>query len=142
MVFLKPKLSKVHKFMLVLQVLEQRILFCTCTAFDFCTVEQYRRCLRKALHDARQNADFCTCGTPCLEALYVSSLSFASITTTEDSIKSRQDAESFLMEKNLAHAREMAFRYKAEKYKETMRVFHITETEVICIYNIFMSLNT
>ena len=98
--------------------------------FKYCTVQQYKECLKTELGEARKKSDFCVCGTPCLEALYVSSLSFASITTTEDSIKSRQDAESYQMEANLAHAREMAFRHKEEKYKETMRVFHITETEV------------
>ena len=42
------------------------------------------------------------------------------------------------MEENLAHAREMAFRHKEEKYKETMRVFHISETEVRVFFNIYI----
>lgn len=93
-------------------------------------MEKFRTCLKKELESARQNATFCTCGTPCLEALFVSSLSFASITTTEDSIKSRQDTETYMMLKNLTNAREMAFRYQKDKYNETMRVFHITESQV------------
>ncbi len=93
-------------------------------------MSKYKTCLKTKLEAAQKNADFCTCGTPCLEALFVSSLSFASIATTEDSIKARQDTETYMMQRNLSNAREVAFRVQEDKYNETMRVFHITESQV------------
>ncbi len=64
------------------------------------------------------------------QVLYVSSLSFASITTTEDSIKSRQDTEMQRMTENLQLAREKSFRYNTDKYWDTMRIFHKGRSQV------------
>ena len=72
--------------------------------------------------------DYCECNLPCLEAVYVPSLSFAAISTDEDAIKSRRQEEKMAnLQEKLTRAREIAYRLADDKYRETMRMLHIIE---------------
>lgn len=83
----------------------------------------------------RRGREECKCMTPCEEVVYVPSLSFASISTDEDAIKSRrQEAKMARLQERLTKAREITYRLSGDKYRVTLRNFkmvHIRANNLI-----------
>ena len=70
----------------------------------------------------------CKCLKPCLEIMYVTSLSFASIATDDDAIQRRsQEADLHGLISRRSHSREVAFRVHRDKLQQTLRVCHVME---------------
>ena len=67
-----------------------------------------------------------TCLKPCLETMYVTGLSFASIATDDDAIQRRsQEAELHDLISRRSRSREVAFRMHKDKLQQTLRVCHV-----------------
>ena len=79
----------------------------------------------------RKAVNACECPTPCQETIYLSSLSFASISSDDDTIKRRQREEKFsIMQRRLKAAREISYRVIDDKYRATLRTFQMTGRQV------------
>ncbi|ELU12198.1 hypothetical protein CAPTEDRAFT_204744 [Capitella teleta] len=91
---------------------------------SMCDVGAYVECAKPAIDNLRAAGNYCSCPTPCITDTYVPTTSF-SIVLSE--VGETQDNKTLQLKEKLIKARETTYRVVQDKYKETMRVFHLLQ---------------